>query len=655
MRNWFSSGVLVWLLFLSADGQVMAQPVPSQTAVDGEAVDRSEAYRLFLRGRHLEGEDDIEGAIRSYREASDIDRTSGEVLAELSALYARRNRGEEAVTAGLESLGRDPSNQSAHRILGLIYAARANERDGTVEDARLGIRHLEQARDTPLPDFHLELTLARLYLVNDGAQKAIGLLEELQKDEPGFGETGFLLAQAYQQVGRTADAITTLERVVESGRPSYRALRSLADLYGRGGRWGDAVETYERAVERNPRSARTKRELANALLKNNQAEEARDVLDELVTLRPNDAAGLYLLSEVELDLGNFAAAENAARRLTELEDGGIRGTLALTEVYSRRRQHRRVVDALEPVLQNAEERGIRPEQLAGLLARIGFAYEQLQDHQAAIRTYEEGVKLIPTSLAFGARLAQTYINAGRLDDARQILQNMQGYHSGSLTLVRLEARLLGDGGDFEAGLEMLRDALQVHGDEPTAHLFMADYYGHYERFEEAIYLLESAESQFPNDTSVLFQLGALLEQSDRHADAEQAFRRLLERDPEHGATLNYLGYMLADGGDRLEESVRLLERAIKIDPHNGAYLDSLGWAYFKLDRLDLAEMMLQQASEQMAWNSVIQDHFGDLMLKLERYREAIAAWERALAGDGDEVERENIEQKIGDAKRQLGR
>ena len=43
------------------------------------------------------------------------------------------------------------------------------------------------------------------------------------------------------------------------------------------------------------------------------------------------------------------------------------------------------------------------------------------------------------------------------------------------------------------------------------------------------------------------------------------------------------------------------------------------------------------------------------MLKLERYREAIAAWERALAGDGDEVERENIEQKIGDAKRQLGR
>ena len=99
----------------------------------------------------------------------------------------------------------------------------------------------------------------------------------------------------------------------------------------------------------------------------------------------------------------------------------------------------------------------------------------------------------------------------------------------------------------------------------------------------------------------------------------------------------------------------LLERAIETDPYNGAYLDSLGWAYFKLDRLDRAEALLQQASEQMAWNSVIQDHFGDLMLRLGRYADAIAAWERALAGDGHEVERAAIERKIGDARRQLER
>ena len=154
--------------------------------------------------------------------------------------------------------------------------------------------------------------------------------------------------------------------------------------------------------------------------------------------------------------------------------------------------------------------------------------------------------------------------------------------------------------------------------------------------------------------SILFQLGATLEQHDRYADAERAFRGVLERDSDHAATLNYLGYMLADRGDRLEESVNLLERAIELDPGNGAYLDSLGWAYFKLERLDLAEVHLRQASEQMTWNSVIQDHFGDLLSKLGRHDEAIGAWKAALAGDGAEVDVENIEQKIQEAERRRG-
>ena len=63
---------------------------------------------------------------------------------------------------------------------------------------------------------------------------------------------------------------------------------------------------------------------------------------------------------------------------------------------------------------------------------------------------------------------------------------------------------------------------------------------------------------------------------------------MIARDPEHAAALNYLGYMLAERGERLDESVELIKRALAIDPDNGSYLDSLGWAYFKDGKLDLA-------------------------------------------------------------------
>ncbi len=649
MRAGILIGVLVWLALPAA------QPTAAQTGSEARSADRGEAYRLFLRGRYLEGEDDVDGAIRAYREASELDRASGEILAELSSLYARRNRGEEAVAAARESLAREPDNYTAHRILGLIYASRANARAGTAEDIRLAIDHLQQARAVPVTDFQVELTLARLYLRDNAAQQAIDLLEELQKEAPGFSETGLLLARAYELDGRMADAVETLERVVAAGPPSSRALRSLAELYGRGGRWGDAVEAYERAVDRNPRSARTRRELANALLQDGRAERARDVLDDLVTMRPMDAAGLYLLSEVELELGNFEAAEAVARRLVEVEPDGLRGTFALAEVFSRRRQHRGVIEVLEPLLGETEARGLRTRQIAGLLRRVGYAYEQLQDYEAAGRVYQQGVALRPTGLEFGARLAQAYLSAGRLADARRVLEGLRGHHAGNLTVAHLEARVLADGGDVEAGVDMLQDALRERNEEPAAYLVLASFYNRYERLGDAVDLLESADRRFPDDTAILFQLGAVLERSERTLDAELTFRRVLERDPEHAATLNYLGYMLADSGERLEESVDLLERAIELDPHNGAYLDSLGWAYFKLDRLERAENLLQRAREQMAWNSVIQDHFGDLMLRLGRYADAIAAWERALAGDGDDIERSIIERKIGDARRRLGR
>ena len=629
--------------------------VAQTTDADTGAARQADAYRLYLLGRHLDRTGDLDGAIRSYREAAELDQGSGEALAELATLYARRNLSEEAIAAGNAALEREPTNQSARKILGLIYAASASEAGASPEDARLATEHLEQARGTLLPDFQVEVTLARLYLGTSAPNKAITLLEELLEDEPGFSEAGLLLAQAYEQVGETDEAVATLEGVVQNDRPSARVLRRLGELYQRNGRLPDAIKVYEQAIERSPRSTQTRRQLAGALLEDGQDARARDVLRELVTMRPKDAAGLYLLSEVELDLGNFAAAERVARRLIASEPEGIRGPLALADVYVRRREHQSVIDTLEPALQTARRLDLRSDQIASVLGRLGFAYEQLQDYEGASLVYEEAVELLPTSLAFGARLAQTYVETGRLADASRELQRIQEHHSDDLTLTRLAARVLGDSGDVSGGIELLQEALQSHEGEPMAYVALAGFYSEHERLDDAVELLESAQSRFPDDTSILFQLGAVFEQSERHVDAERTFRRVLDRDPEHAATLNYLGYMLADRGERLNESVVLLERAIEIDPNNGAYLDSLGWAYFKLDRLDLAETLLQQASEQLQWNSVIQDHLGDVMLKLGRYQDAIVAWERALAGDGEEVESPTIERKISDAQRRLGR
>ena len=184
---------------------------------------------------------------------------------------------------------------------------------------------------------------------------------------------------------------------------------------------------------------------------------------------------------------------------------------------------------------------------------------------------------------------------------------------------------------------------------------LAQLYSETKRGGDAVRVLQEAQLKFPADTMIPFELGAMLDKQKRFADAESAFRQVLSKDPDNAQALNYLGYMLADRGERLDESVDLLKKAIEVEPDNGSYLDSLGWAYYKSDKLDLAVTNLQRAAEQLQANSVIQDHYGDVLFKLSRFDDAIAAWMRAIDGDGDSIDRASIDKKIRSAKQKLGR
>jgi Flp pilus assembly protein TadD len=159
----------------------------------------------------------------------------------------------------------------------------------------------------------------------------------------------------------------------------------------------------------------------------------------------------------------------------------------------------------------------------------------------------------------------------------------------------------------------------------------------------------------PNEPSFTYQYAQLLEEAGRFPEAERVLRSLLQRAPDDANALNALGYMFADRGERLDEAVDLLTRALKIEPGNPSFLDSLGWAYFKQGQLTQAEAPLAEAAEKMPDNSVIQDHLGDLRFRQKRYSDALSAWQRALAGDGESIERDVIVKKIDEARRLMDR
>ena len=103
-----------------------------------------------------------------------------------------------------------------------------------------------------------------------------------------------------------------------------------------------------------------------------------------------------------------------------------------------------------------------------------------------------------------------------------------------------------------------------------------------------------------------FVAGSIYERQKKYDLAEESFHKVIADDPKNALALNYLGYMLADRGTRLEEALGYIRRAVALDPQNGAYLDSLGWAYYRMGNYDLAEENLRRASENIGSDPTVQ-------------------------------------------------
>ena len=644
--------VLAAALSVSIPWAAAAQTAPAQSS------SVAEAYAQFLLGHHLEEDDNVDGAITAYKRAMALDPAAADITAQLAGLYLRQNKIQDAMATAEQALKIAPANSEANRVLGIVYAALAETSGGknAKADDNLvkAIRHLELAiahQQAGVSDPNVRATLSRAYINSGAFDRAIPLLTDLVKQETGWGDGPMLLAEAYAGAGRTKDAITWLE---EENDP--RLMGALGDFYEREQRWTDAAKAYERAMQRTPRNQDLKTRYASVLLKTGSRDDvgkARDVLTEVVSARP-DVQSLYLLSQAQRRLGDAKAAEASARRAIAQNSKSPWGYYALAEALEERRQYQSVVNELAPAV--ADFRGKPADSSFGvslLLPHLGFAYQELGQHDKAIAVFEEAHKLSPKDPAVSSYLIEANIAAKKYSAAADLARAAVADNPDNLRLMRLQAQALRHSGKADQGIAVLEDAVRKHADDPTAYVALAQLYSDVDRGGQAVKVLQDAQSKFPSDTSIVFELGAVYDKQKKFADAEATFKQLLAREPENSAALNYLGYMLAERGERLDESVNLLKKALQIEPENGSYLDSLGWAYFKSDKLDLAEDSLRRAADQLKTNSVIQDHHGDVLFKLGRVDEAIAAWTRALNGDGDSVNRGDIDKKIRSAKQKL--
>ncbi len=325
-----------------------------------------------------------------------------------------------------------------------------------------------------------------------------------------------------------------------------------------------------------------------------------------------------LLADARLALGRVDGAIEALQRAAELNP---RHYATLAELYERQGRWAAAATAYEQAVA-----GVRSPSRE-LRLRWAGALLNLPDGQGAARAREALKEVLQASPQDGRALfllSNAHLQSRDFAAAEETARKLVALDATSIPAVRALAAALAGRGDHRAVVDLLT---------PFAGDIAARFRGR--ESDAALLLAQLAQAQT--------ELG-------QHDTAIATLTAAVASDPLSAPALNSLGYTLAERGDRLSEAVGFIERALRVEPDNPSYLDSLGWALFKQDRADEAEPHLRKAADALPTQSVIHDHLGDVLARRGKFVEAIGAWERALAGDGADIDRAVIAQKIKDAK-----
>lgn len=610
-------------------------------------------------------------AIEEYRKAIDADPSSEYLNAALAELYARTGRVRDAVLESQEILKRDPNNLEAHKLLGRIYLRSLGDtQSGTPshEVLNLAIEQYEALVKIEPNNADNHLVLGGLYIWNKDLLKAEGEFKAAQQVDPGSEEAITQLARLYAEEGDSKRAIETLNSVPEAGRSS-KIYSAMGATYEQQKDYKNAVAAYQRALVLDKENLDAMRGLAQNLANDNQVEAALNQYKSLQAADPQDWQASIEAARLYRHVGKFDLAMESLKKAEALVQDS--SEVAYEEAIVLEAQGK--FDDAAALFQKLVARSASPDgnynpgernNRALFLEHLGNVYREQGRPALALETFRKMLDLGGEEAARGYqnvidvyREQKQWAEATRA--AQEAVQKLPDDKGMKLAL----ALQLADEGKGDESVQLAKSTIKGDSADRESYVALSQINARLKRWKEAEEALGEAEKLAgrPEEKAYLqYFRGSLYEREKKYDQAEQAFRLVLQQDPNNSSTLNNLGYMLVDHNMRLEEALNMIKRAVELDPQNSNYLDSLGWAHFKLGKYDEAEENLRKAADKMPNDATIQDHLAELYAKTGRLKLAATHWERALdewnksvAADVDQQEVARVQKKLENTKVKL--
>ncbi len=146
---------------------------------------------------------------------------------------------------------------------------------------------------------------------------------------------------------------------------------------------------------------------------------------------------------------------------------------------------------------------------------------------------------------------------------------------------------------------------------------------------------------------ILYRRGGSYERLGDYTNSDRDLLRSLEVNPDDAYVLNYLAYSWLEREYKIDLSLQMLEKAYAKRSNDPYIIDSIGWAYYLVNDYVKAENFLKRAVELMPEDPIVNDHYGDVLWKLDRKMQARYFWKNVLNfNETEDKMKKNIKDKL---------
>ena len=180
---------------------------------------------------------------------------------------------------------------------------------------------------------------------------------------------------------------------------------------------------------------------------------------------------------------------------------------------------------------------------------------------------------------------------------------------------------------------------------------MANIYKRNKEFEKSIkyysLLLEKLNENSDEYADVLHKRGTSYERVGDDKNSDKDLLKSLSIKPDDPYVLNYLGYSWLERSYKIQEAIGMLNKAYNQKKNDPFIIDSVGWGYYLIGDFVNAENFLRKAIQLMPKDPIVNDHYGDVLWKLNRKIQAKYYWQSALSSEESDNEmKTNVSKKL---------